>query len=196
MESPTRRIDQLRELGAERREPVRFRYLESLEQRLRDQRLQHSTHWQRLLKSIADFEAHYAEPSNRESSPSPVRTHSALAELVGTLNRQEPEAATPSGSSVEQLVRGETMTTHQTAGHQPKPLRAFSRAHAGRNTQTLEQRIQRAIEQVPAEAGPMNGHRLVSRAIAEMQRLSPDYLNRFVGYADTLMVLEQLARKH
>ena len=173
MESPTRRIAHLRERGAAQHEPVRFRYLESLEQRLRNQRLQHSTHWQRLLKSIADFEAHYAEPSNRESSPSPVRTHSALAGLVTTLNR-----------------------THQTASHQPKPLRAFSRAHAGRNSQALEQRIQRAIEEVPAEAGPMNGHRLVSRAIAEMQRLSPAYLDRFARYADTLMVLEQLARKH
>lgn len=196
MEPPAQRINRLRELGADQHEPVRFRYLESLEQRLRDQQLQHSTHWQRLLKSIADYEAHYAEPSNQEPSPSPSKTHSALAELVATLNRQEAEAAAPSGSSVEQLVRGETMTTHQTASHQSKPLRAFSRAHAGRNNQALGQRIQRAIEQVPAEAGPMNGHRLVSRAIAEMQRLSPEYLNRFVGYADTLMALEQLARKH
>ena len=88
------------------------------------------------------------------------------------------------------------MANEQALSHQPKPLKAFTRAQAGRSTQALEHRIRQAIEQVPAEAGPMNSHRLVSRAIKEMQRLSPEYLNRFVGYADTLMALEQLARKN
>jgi hypothetical protein len=41
----------------------------------------------------------------------------------------------------------------------------------------------------------MNAHRLVSRAIAEMQTLSPEYLARFARYTDTLLTLERLARK-
>ncbi|MBO6850975.1 MAG: DUF2894 domain-containing protein, partial [Marinobacter sp.] len=41
----------------------------------------------------------------------------------------------------------------------------------------------------------MNAHRLVSRAIATMETLSPEYLNRFVNYADTLLALERLGKK-
>ena len=82
MESPTQRIEHLRELNADQHEPVRFRYLESLEQRLRDHQLQNSPHWQRLLTSIADFEAHYPAPSPQQTPPTPTETHSALAGLV------------------------------------------------------------------------------------------------------------------
>ena len=41
----------------------------------------------------------------------------------------------------------------------------------------------------------MNAHRLVSRALKEMQTLSPEYLDRFARYTDTLLALERLAKR-
>ncbi len=35
---------------------------------------------------------------------------------------------------------------------------------------------------------------LVLRSLGLMRDLSPDYLNRFVGYVDTLLILEDLGR--
>ncbi len=69
------------------------------------------------------------------------------------------------------------------------------RAQANQGHHVIAERIQHAIESTPKEAGPMNAHRLVSRAIAEMQTLSPEYLARFARYTDTLLTLERLARK-
>ena len=69
------------------------------------------------------------------------------------------------------------------------------RAQANQGHHFIAERIRHAIESTPKEAGPMNAHRLVSRAIAEMQTLSPEYLTRFARYTDTLLTLERLARK-
>lgn len=71
----------------------------------------------------------------------------------------------------------------------------MARVKADQSIQALQQRLHHAIEHAPRDAGPMNAHRLVSRAIAEMLKLSPEYLHRFANYTDTLMALEKLGRK-
>ena len=47
-----------------------------------------------------------------------------------------------------------------------------------------------ALGQAPANAGPINSHMLVLRSLALMRDISPDYLNRFLSYADTLLCLD------
>ena len=42
----------------------------------------------------------------------------------------------------------------------------------------------------PKNAGPLNSHRLVLRALEVMREASPEYLNRFVGYVDALLALD------
>lgn len=49
----------------------------------------------------------------------------------------------------------------------------------------------RAISEGPEAPGPLNPQALVIRTIAALRELSPDYLNRFISYADTLLWLEQ-----
>ena len=49
----------------------------------------------------------------------------------------------------------------------------------------------RAISEGPEAPGPLNPQALVIRTLAALRELSPDYLNRFVSYADTLLWLEQ-----
>ncbi len=54
-----------------------------------------------------------------------------------------------------------------------------------------EQRLRQALAHVPQQAGPLNSHHLVHRALATMQEISPAYLQRFVSHVDTLLWLEQ-----
>ena len=51
--------------------------------------------------------------------------------------------------------------------------------------------MNQALEQAPKNAGPINSHALLLRSLALMREISPDYLNRFMSYADTLLCLEQ-----
>lgn len=54
-----------------------------------------------------------------------------------------------------------------------------------------EQRLRQTMEQVPPQAGPLNSHHLVHRALAVMQEISPAYLQRFVTQVEALLWLEQ-----
>jgi hypothetical protein len=49
--------------------------------------------------------------------------------------------------------------------------------------------------QAPKNAGPINSHMLVLRALTLMREASPDYLNRFICYADTLLCLDQAGQE-
>ncbi len=67
-----------------------------------------------------------------------------------------------------------------------------------RNTwaqRAADRQASQAIAGAPANAGPLNSHMLVLRSLAAMRDLSPDYLNRFVSYADTLLRLDQAGRQ-
>ena len=52
-----------------------------------------------------------------------------------------------------------------------------------------------ALNQAPKNAGPINSHMLVLRALTLMRDISPDYLNRFTSYVDTLLALNQTEMK-
>jgi hypothetical protein len=58
-----------------------------------------------------------------------------------------------------------------------------------------DKRVKRAISEGPEAPGPLNPQALVIRSLATLRELSPDYLNRFVAYADTLLWLEQAGEK-
>jgi hypothetical protein len=191
----------LQENGAGHADPVRFRYLESLEQRLRARGLQGSAHWQKLERAVSDYHARYGQPEP-EHQPAETDTPSLLAALTEQLNGiQTPTPTENRSSALERLIFGSAdnepeSSTGATADQHPQPLKAMARAQADRGSEMRQARIRHAIEQTPEDAGPMNAHRLVSRAIATMQRLSPDYLDRFAHYTDTLMSLEQLGKKN
>ncbi|WP_323751489.1 DUF2894 domain-containing protein [Marinobacter sp.] len=190
----------LKETRADQADPVRFHYLATLEQRLRVKGLQGTAHWQKLEHALAELQARGNQSSEQPSTAEP-RPRSLLADLVDRLNHaQDSTPAQAPRSPIEQLIFGSTEEDAEqpqpsTVSSSPQPLKAMARATANHGIQALQDRIQHAIEHTPEGAGPMNAHRLVSRAIAEMQRLSPAYLNRMVNYTDTLMALEKLGRK-
>ncbi|MGP9833143.1 DUF2894 domain-containing protein [Marinobacter sp. NSM] len=191
-------LENLRQQSADRFDPVRFRYLESFEQRLRAKGLQQGTHWQKLEQAVSEYQARLEDaeqPRQTMASSGP----SVLSFLLDKLNQPTETPAKAPRSALEQRVFGATPELEQTrtasSSNSPQPLKAMIRAKADQGTHALQERIRHAIESTPKDAGPMNAHRLVSRAIAEMQTLSPEYLNRFAHYTDTLIALERLGRK-
>lgn len=60
---------------------------------------------------------------------------------------------------------------------------------------SVQKQVTQAIAQAPANAGPINSHMLVLRSLGLMRDISPDYLNRFMGYVDTLLVLEAAGQR-
>jgi hypothetical protein len=60
---------------------------------------------------------------------------------------------------------------------------------------STDKQVAQALEQAPMNAGPINSHMLVLRSLALMRDISPDYLNRFMSYADTLLCLDQCEKE-
>lgn len=60
---------------------------------------------------------------------------------------------------------------------------------------SADKRVTQAIEAPLENVGPLNSHKLVIRSLCTMRDISPDYLSRFVSYADTLLWLEQSGKK-
>lgn len=190
----------LKQAGRDQVDPVRFRYLEVLAHRLRAKGLQGTRHWQKLEQAVAEYQARSEQLAGAEQPELSGQTgqRSPLQLLLDALNHSAELPATNAPSPLEKLIFGEESeeaTQSAATNRSPRPLKAMTRAQADRGHQALHARIRQAIEQTPENAGPMNAHRLVSRAIATMETLSPEYLNRFVNYADTLLALERLAKK-
>lgn len=227
------RLEQLRDQGAHRYDPVRFCYLETQTQRLQGQPEGHHRYHERLAQAIEDFEEGFRSARSRAEAlleqtqtlsdsdqqaltsmleegelKSLMRrleqlqrpSHSSLlAPLFQLLQRQTSEPAeTIDDSPLDELWQILAESPALAATSQPQPrreLKALGELRAVQARQSMEQLIDQAIARTPADAGPMNPHRMVTRAIKQMRTLSPEYLYHFVGYVDTLITLEKLGRK-
>lgn len=54
-----------------------------------------------------------------------------------------------------------------------------------------EQQMIEALAKAPKNAGPLNSHRLMLRALTQMRRLSPDYLRLFLAQMEALLWVEE-----
>jgi hypothetical protein len=60
---------------------------------------------------------------------------------------------------------------------------------------SADKQVTQALGKAPKNAGPINSHRVVLGSLALMRDISPDYLNRFMSYVDTLLCLDQRGRE-
>lgn len=60
---------------------------------------------------------------------------------------------------------------------------------------SADKQVVQALAQAPRNAGPINSHMLMLRSLELMRDISPDYLHRFISYADSLLRLEEGAPK-
>jgi hypothetical protein len=56
---------------------------------------------------------------------------------------------------------------------------------------SADRRLTQTLAAVPENAGPLNSHHLVHRALMLMRELSPEYLHRFMAHVDALLWLDR-----
>lgn len=178
-------LQTLRLNGADRFDPVRFHFIEALARRVPA----HHGAAQRILES-------------------------KLAAALAAYDQRFEQARSAAGDSVAQIAKSVRQTglaelTRDLAQRSPadgdvsldeapgsrselKAVRYFRKTWS---KLSVDRQLAQAIAQGPQNAGPLNSHRLVLRSLALMSEISPDYLNRFMSYADALLWLDQVDKR-
>lgn len=177
----------LRLQGAHRFDPVRFHYLEVLAQRAQGQpeRVQKLLQ-ARLAHALAEWNsrreaAHSASPQHAEPAVTPSEAPTPLNALARYLAQHASESAPDALAHAS--PEGATATRPE--------LRSVRHFRKTWSRLSADRQLNQALHQAPQNAGPINSHLLVLRSLALMRDISPDYLDRFMSYADTLLGLEQ-----
>lgn len=174
----------LRERGVDRRDPVRFRLAEGLARRA-------AAHAgaarraidERLAALLARFDA--ADDAPRDAA-APVRERGALAALVDHAAQQKGAATTAVAAS--RATSATPVAAHPGSAADASTVHFFKRTWS---RLSADQRLAQSRASLPGNAGPLNSQHLVHRSLMLMRELSPEYLERFVGYIDALQWLEQ-----
>ena len=169
-------LDAWRVQGAARLNPVRFHYMEALQQRA----ARHHGEARRLLEErLSLLIQAYAEDLEKSTVPnaqvdiaatSPAR--SALGELADYLANRT-------------TARGDDLASFPQLDMLDDFRKLWSRLRT-------ESQLRQSLEQVPTNAGPLNSGNLVHRSITLMRELSPGYLQQFLAYVDALTWIEQM----
>lgn len=204
-------IASLRTQGADRFDPVRLHYLEVLAKR---KAAQHGS-VQRMLdakltQALAAFtqrferaqrDAGEAVASSAQQYPHAAadlqRLHAAgafkeLRRVIDALETGERRASL--GALVRRMEQHASKNPDARLGEIPgsrtelKTIRDFRTTWA---KLSVDKQVAQALEQAPKNAGPINSHMLMLRSLELMRDISPDYLNRFMSYAETLLCLDQ-----
>ena len=178
----------LRERGADRRDPVRFRLAQGLARRA----AAHAGAARRAIDEklaalLARFDA--ADDAPRGDA-APVRERGALAALVDHAARQKGTPASPVAASRAASAHASAapVAPHAGAAADAGTVHFFKRTWS---RLSAEQRLAQSRASLPENAGPLNSQHLVHRSLVLMRELSPEYLECFVGYVDALQWLEQ-----
>lgn len=209
-------IDALRACGAQRFDPVRFRFIEGLVRRAAEQR---DGVRDRLDARLAQALTEYRERADRAERDARDRLASGLSrfpeaadalrqhcdrgdfrDLQRVLARLEARRdnglltdllAGIAQRSSEGTTADEAATARPAAEHRVelKSLKYFRRTWS---KLSVDQQLAHAFAQAPDNAGPLNSHFLVLRALELMRDISPEYLEQFIPYVDALLWLDEV----
>jgi len=182
--TPQALLAALRDAGAEQIDPVRLHYLAVLARRMPTAppavQAVLQPRWQ---MAWADLEGRCREACRRaDAQPVPGPPADPPLAALNHYIRSASHAAAALGAAPEQVDDGSEL----------RSLRGFRESWS--RIAAVEQ-VDAAVERGPENAGPLNSHRLVLRSLALMRSLSPDYLRRFLSQAETLMGLEEVAKR-
>jgi Protein of unknown function (DUF2894) len=176
----------LQAAGAARLDAVGWHYIEVLSERARSQTGPAQALLNDKLKaSLIQFKQRWDDAPRaaaKASPPARVASPSPLAALLSDMAQHAPAPNTaPSALSVKPAAwRAESPRVQQFK----KQLGKMS----------VQKQVKQAIALAPQNAGPINSHMLVLRSLGLMRDASPDYLNRFITYVDTLLCLEEAGK--
>lgn len=181
------RLQALRERGAGRGNPVRFAYLEALARRAAQQpdavRQLLIARIVREAEALAERQPAAASPDTGNPPPA-----SPLTDLLAYLGEHTLDASSfPSAGT----ARARRLSQPKGGAAPATELKSVAYFRQTWSKLSTEQQLTQTLAQAPENAGPMNSQHLVLRALQAMRDLSPDYLQGFMSYVDTLIWLEQ-----
>lgn len=124
-----------------------------------------------------------------------------LSGFTQSLLQSTPELPTEKETSaIDALLAQQDATTgieskNTAASDKKNELKSLSFFRSSMKEHARQQKIRRAIDQGPENPGPLNPHKLAINSLENMERISSQYLNRFVSYLDTLLWLEAAGDK-
>ncbi len=174
-----------RERGVDRFDPIRFRFIEALARRAGA----HQGAVRRILDDkLARLLVAYDQATENASG----------AGRSAALERQaSPTAPGPLGELVRHLAQQVSSSEEGVPASLPvapwaaSELKTLRRFKNDWSRLRADQRLRQALAKVPANAGPLNSNQLVHRCLVLMRELSPQYLDRFMAYVDTLSWIDQ-----
>lgn len=185
------RLEALRAAGAPQRDPSGFASLEALARRTAHYRGAARQHLEaRLAQALADLEARLGNLPQPQAAiavdtmdtAKSYGPDSPLAALLRDLAARPTSALQPAAPDVTPIA-GEAQALPE--------LKALDYFRDSWSQLSVEQQYAQAMAQAPDNAGPLNSHLLILRALQCMRDISPDYLHRFMTYADALLWLDQ-----
>lgn len=198
------RLEALRAGGAERHDLAAMRFIEALAQRTAGQQGKLRTLLDaRLRQAIDALEARHealraaalqALPDQSQRFPKAAPALQRLAESgdLKTLQREILRLQTlQGGPSLAAITRELEQELARSSIERPRPeLKTLRNARGTWAKLSVDRQVAQALQQAPHNAGPINSHMLMLRSLEMMREISPDYLHRFISYADTLLRLE------
>jgi hypothetical protein len=212
---PATLIDALRARGAERFDPVGFRFIEALARRAAAHRDgARRILDRRLAQALADYGERF-DRSEREARDTLARGTARFPEAAEELRKHceagdfgglhrllaRRDARGGSGPLAELLAHigrhapeGTTGRPAQATGTMVEPQGELKSLRYFRSTWSrlrADRHLSHAFARAPENAGPLNSHFLVLQALTQMRDISPECLDQFMSYVDALLWLDQ-----
>lgn len=175
------RLEKLRAAGVDRNRPLTLARIDALARRAATQPAPVRDILFARIATLLDSAA--PSPADAERQTVMTAAPGPLAELLAHIAGHDPVAA----------PRPAPGSAASAPGRPRAPARELKSVAYFRQTWSrlsTEQQLTQTLAQAPANAGPMNSQHLVLRALETMRDISPDYLQAFMSYVDTLIWLE------
>lgn len=192
----------LKESGANRVDPVRFHFLEALAQRAQAQpNTVARALEQKLSALLTEYQSRcqQAEKATRTAAKKSAKkaatqASSPLSELLKHIATSTLAADTTADVAPDDEAAPAPRIAEEaapTASSAPTELKAVRYFREDWSKLSTDQLINQSLASAPENAGPLNSHMLVLKAIQVMRDTAPAYLSNFITYIDTLQWLEQ-----
>lgn len=204
-------IAELYRAGAGQVDPVRLHYIEALARRASRQQENVTRLLHIKLVQVISALTERVEQARRDASCRVTRNVQRYPQAADELRQLH---AAGDGKGVQQLIdRMKTLEHGSSLGTLVRQLEHDAGAYADGGAQgetgprselkiirnfrhtwaklSVDKQVTQALKKAPENAGPINSHMLVLRSLAMMRDISPDYLNRFMLYTDSLLCLDQ-----
>jgi Protein of unknown function (DUF2894) len=198
--NPRALLDGWRDNGADRVDPVRFRFIEAMARRASGYEGE-TRRWleQRLAALVADYGEGLTRAAGTlpppDTAPPRPGTPGDLAALTARLGRGMHAIAAASDAPATPQASQTSNARHTPAAANAHRARLAEPALADYFRDTwarvsVDRQLRESQAGVPENAGPLNTNQLVHRSLSLMRGVSPGYLEQFLSYVDALAWLE------